>query len=78
MGETLFSSNVQSDADEVREALTEAVQRFGLAFLPGLEYLEVLPLPMFVRWRFAPDNAPILEPRITLRPKDLTMRVIAV
>ena len=51
VGETLFSSNVQADADEVREALTAAVQSFGLAFLPGVEYFERLPLPAFVRVR---------------------------
>jgi cytochrome P450 len=51
VGETLFSSNVQADADEVREALTAAVQSFGIAFLPGLEYWEKLPLPMFTRVR---------------------------
>lgn len=53
VGETLFSSNLQGDTDEVREALTAAVQSFGIAFLPGLEYLEKLPLPMFVRVRKA-------------------------
>lgn len=53
VGETLFSSNVQSDADDVREALTDAVQSFGIAFLPGLEYFERLPLPMFARVRHA-------------------------
>ena len=51
VGETLFSSDVQSDADEVREALTAAVQSFGIAFLPGLEYFEKLPLPVFIRVR---------------------------
>jgi cytochrome P450 len=51
VGETLFSSNVQADADEVRDALTAAVQSFGISFLPGVEYLEKLPLPMFVRVR---------------------------
>ena len=56
VGETLFSSNVQSDADEVREALTAAVQSFGIAFLPGLEYFEKLPLPMFVRVRKARER----------------------
>ena len=56
VGETLFSSNVQSDADEVRDALTAAVQSFGIAFLPGLEYLEKLPLPMFVRVRKARER----------------------
>lgn len=56
VGETLFSSNVQGDTDEVREALTAAVQSFGIAFLPGLEYLEKLPLPMFVRVRKARER----------------------
>jgi len=51
VGETLFSSNVQADADEVRDALTAAVQSFGIAFLPGLEYFERLPFPMFARVR---------------------------
>jgi len=51
VGETLFSSNVQADAVEVRDALTAAVQSFGIAFLPGLEYFEKLPLPVFVRVR---------------------------
>ena len=56
VGETLFSSNVQADADEVRDALTATVQSFGIAFLPGLEYFEKLPLPMFVRVRKARER----------------------
>ena len=56
VGETLFSSDVQGDADEVREALTAAVQSFGIAFLPGLEYFEKLPLPMFTRVRQARER----------------------
>jgi len=56
VGETLFSSNVQSDTDEVREALSDAVQSFGAAFLPGIEHLEKLPLPVFVRVRKARER----------------------
>ena len=56
VGETLFSSNVQADADEVRDALSDAVQSFGIAFLPGLEYFEKLPLPMFTRVRKARER----------------------
>lgn len=56
VGETLFSSNVQADTDEVREALDGAVQSFSLAFLPGLELLERLPLPAFVRLRHARER----------------------
>ena len=51
VGETLFSSDVQGDADEVRDALTAAVQSFDIAFLPGLEFFEKLPLPVFTRVR---------------------------
>lgn len=53
IGETMFSSDVQGDADEVREALTDAVANFAYAFIPGLDYLQKLPLPMFVRMRAA-------------------------
>jgi cytochrome P450 len=56
VGETLFSSNVQGDADEVREALEAAFQTFEVAFLPGLEYLEKLRLPMFARIRNARER----------------------
>jgi cytochrome P450 len=53
VGETLFSSNVQSDADEVREALTDAVQSFAYAVLPGIELIEKLPIGPFVKVRKA-------------------------
>ncbi len=56
VGETLFSSNVQGEADEVRDALEAAVQSFGIMFLPGLEYFEKLPLPVFVRTRNARER----------------------
>lgn len=53
IGETMFTSDVQRDADEVREALTDAVSNFAYAFIPGLQYLEKLPLPVFVKARQA-------------------------
>lgn len=56
VGETLFSSNVQADTDEVRDALTDAVQSFGAAFLPGIEYFEKLPLPVFTRVKKARER----------------------
>ncbi|MDP3720298.1 MAG: hypothetical protein Q8T13_21250 [Acidobacteriota bacterium] len=107
------------------EALTDAVANFAYAFIPGLDYWQKLPLPMFVRmrtarerldrvihrviaerrtgnpkkglpppkpdlismllatiaqrWRFArgAHPAPATEPRITLRPKGLTMNAVA-
>ncbi|MDP2055800.1 MAG: cytochrome P450, partial [Acidobacteriota bacterium] len=56
IGETMFSSDVQGDADEVREALTDAVANFAYAFIPGLDYWQKLPLPMFVRMRTARER----------------------
>ena len=56
VGETLFSSDVQGDADEVREALTDAVSGFAVAFIPGFDYVSKLPLPMFTRIRKARER----------------------
>jgi cytochrome P450 len=53
VGETLFSTNVQRDADDVREALTDAVQSFAYALLPGIELFERLPIGPFVKVRKA-------------------------
>jgi cytochrome P450 len=53
VGETLFSSDVQDDAAEVRAALNDAVSGFALAFIPMIERLEKLPLPIFRRIRAA-------------------------
>jgi cytochrome P450 len=53
VGETLFSTNVQSDAQEVREALSDAVQSFAYAVLPGIELIEKLPVGPFVKVRKA-------------------------
>ncbi len=53
VGDTLFSTNVQRDADEVREALTDAVQSFAYALLPGIEVFERLPIGPFVKVRKA-------------------------
>jgi cytochrome P450 len=53
VGETLFSSDVQDDANEVRAALGDAVAGFALAFVPMVERLEKLPLPIFRRMREA-------------------------
>ena len=56
IGETMFSSDVQGDADEVREALTDAVSNFAYAFIPGVMHLQKLPLPMFTRMRTARER----------------------
>jgi cytochrome P450 len=56
VGETLFSSDVQEDASEVRAALGDAVSGFALAFIPMVEKLERLPLPIFRRIRSARER----------------------
>ncbi len=53
VGDTLFSANVQSDTDDVREALHDAVQSFAYALLPGVEIFEKLPIGPFVKVRKA-------------------------
>src|SRR2546430_2181986 len=45
VGKTLFDADVESDADEVGEALTEVMSLFGYLMLPFSELLEKLPLP---------------------------------
>jgi cytochrome P450 len=45
VGKTLFDADVESDADEVGEALTEVMNLFGYLMLPFSELLEKLPLP---------------------------------
>lgn len=56
VGDTLFSSDVAGDTDEVRDALTDAVQSFAYAILPGIELIEKLPLPIFIRVRKARER----------------------
>jgi cytochrome P450 len=53
VGDTLFSTDVKRDADEVRDALTDAVQTFAYAVLPGIELIEKLPVGPFVKVRKA-------------------------
>jgi cytochrome P450 len=85
VGDTLFSSNVQADTDEVRDALSDAVQSFGAAFLPGIEFLEKLPLPVFTRVRHARERLDriilkvIAERRVDAdeRPSDLVSMLLA-
>ena len=56
VGDTLFSTDVQGLADEVRDALTDAVEGFGLIFLPMSDRLERLPIPLFIRMRKARER----------------------
>lgn len=45
VGKTLFSANVEDDADEVGRAMTTIVSMFNFILLPFSEILEKLPLP---------------------------------
>ncbi len=70
VGETLFSSDVQQDTDEVRSALGDAVASFGAAFLPGIEFFERLPLPVFVRVRTARERLDHVIHRVIAERRD--------
>ncbi|HMS39251.1 MAG TPA: cytochrome P450 [Pyrinomonadaceae bacterium] len=45
VGKTLFSANVEDDADEIGAAMSTIVSAFNFILLPFSEYLEKLPLP---------------------------------
>ncbi|HYE16418.1 MAG TPA: cytochrome P450 [Pyrinomonadaceae bacterium] len=53
VGKTLFDADVESDADEVGEALTDVMELFNYLVLPYSELLEKLPLPASRRFRRA-------------------------
>ncbi|MDQ3688161.1 MAG: cytochrome P450 [Acidobacteriota bacterium] len=50
VGKTLFDADVEKDASEVGEALTEMMELFNLLLLPYSELLEKLPLPQSRRF----------------------------
>lgn len=50
VGKTLFDTDVEAEADEIGEAMTEMVELFNALMLPFSEVLEKLPLPQ--KWRF--------------------------
>ncbi|HEX5708983.1 MAG TPA: cytochrome P450 [Pyrinomonadaceae bacterium] len=50
VGKTLFDADVESDADEVGEALGEVMALFNYLLLPYTELLEKLPLPQTRRF----------------------------
>ena len=52
-GKTLFDADVESEADEVGDALTEVMELFGYLMLPYVELLEYLPLPHTRRFKRA-------------------------
>ncbi len=71
VGETLFSSDVQDDADDVRGALGDAVAGFALAFVPMVEQLEKLPLPIFRRIREARARLDRIIRKVIARRREL-------
>src|SRR5262249_47021027 len=53
VGETLFSAEVESQAREIRDALSQAFGMFEMVLLPFSELLEKLPLPAVRRFHKA-------------------------
>lgn len=56
VGKTLFSANVEDEADEVGKAMTTLVSAFNFLILPFSEYLEKLPLPPLRKIRKARET----------------------
>ena len=52
-GKTLFDADVETEADEIGDALGEAMELFGYLTLPFSQLLEKLPLPIMKRFRAA-------------------------
>jgi cytochrome P450 len=48
-GKTLFDTDVESKADEVGVAVTHVLESFWFNLLPGVDYLEKLPIPTLRR-----------------------------
>jgi cytochrome P450 len=53
VGMTLFSADVESEAREIGQALTDVLEMFSMLMLPFSEYLEKLPLPAVRRFERA-------------------------
>ncbi len=56
VGQTLFSTDVESKADEVGVALTQVMSTFFLNLLPGADFIEKLPIPALRRARAARER----------------------
>ena len=56
VGKTLFSANVEDEADEIGTALTTLIEMFGYLLLPFSELLEKLPLPQVKRFNRAKET----------------------
>ncbi len=56
VGKTLFSVDVDEEAEEVGRAMTDLLEAFNFMLLPFSEYLEMLPLPPATRCKRAIDT----------------------
>ncbi len=56
VGKTLFSANVEDDADDVGNAMTTVSKLFDFLLLPYSEWLQKLPLPQSRRFNRARDT----------------------
>lgn len=56
VGQTLFSANVEDEADEVGAALTALIEMFNYLLLPFSEILEKLPIPQARRFNRAKET----------------------
>jgi cytochrome P450 len=55
VGKTLFDTETEAEAEQVRQALSESMKRFNRFMLPFAEFLDRLPLPGNRRYREARD-----------------------
>ncbi len=56
VAKTLFSSNVEDDADEIGASMTTMVELFNYLLLPFSEWLQKLPLPQSKRFKNAKNT----------------------
>jgi cytochrome P450 len=56
VGKTLFSANVEDEADKVGAALTTIIEMFNYLLLPFSELLEKLPIPQVKRFNSAKET----------------------
>ena len=56
VGKTLFSANVEDEADEVGKAMTTLIEMFNYLLLPFSEILEKLPIPHAFRFNRAKET----------------------
>ncbi len=68
VGETLFSADLEPEADEVGDALTDSLDGLNLFMLPHTDALERLPLPLVRRFHAARRRLDDTIARLAARP----------